>query len=118
MSNKRILPALVLAGCVGFLGLHRFYAGRYRTGALQLVLFVIGAAIGMATFGGQLASLEALQTIDQIEDWAQSHPIQPVPVLLVTILLVIPSVWALIDCYSLIARKFRDGAGEKITRWI
>jgi len=26
--------------------------------------------------------------------------------------------WAIIDCYSLIARKFKDGAGNKMTRWI
>jgi TM2 domain-containing membrane protein YozV len=118
MSNKRILPALILAGCVGFLGLHRLYAGRFRTGFLQMGLFVIGAAVCVPAFGSQLASLQTLQTIDQIEDWAQSHPVQPLPVLLATILLLIPSIWALIDCYSLIARKFLDGAGEKITRWI
>jgi hypothetical protein len=110
MTNKRILPALILAGCVGFLGLHRLYAGRFKTGLLQMVLFVIGAAMLWRQFAG----LEALQTIDQVEDWVQSHPIQPLPVLLVSI----PSIWALIDCYLVLARKFRDGAGQKITRWI
>jgi len=110
MSNKRILPALILAGCVGFLGLHRFYAGKFKTGLLQLALFIPGAAM----LWRQFASLETLQTIDQIDDWIQDHPIQPLPMLLVAI----PSMWALIDCYTLIARKFRDGAGEKITRWI
>jgi hypothetical protein len=110
MSKKRILPALLLAGSVGFIGIHRFYAGRFKTGLVQLVLFVPGALMLWPTF----ASLEALQTIDQVEDWSQNHPIQPLPWLLVGI----PCFWAIIDCYLLIARKFRDGAGEKITRWI
>ena len=36
-SEKRILPAMLLAVALGFTGAHRFYAGRPRTGALQLV---------------------------------------------------------------------------------
>ena len=37
MSEKRILPAMLLAVMLGFTGAHRFYAGRPKTGALQLV---------------------------------------------------------------------------------
>jgi hypothetical protein len=110
MSNKRILPAFILAASVGFLGLHRFYAGRPLSALIQLAFFIPGIAM----LWRQLASLESLQTVDQVEGWMQNHPIQPLPWLL----LCIPSLWALIDCYSLIARKFRDGAGNKITRWI
>ncbi len=110
MSNKRILPALILAGSVGFLGLHRFYAGRLLTGLLQLALFVPGAVMlwrGMSGIG-------ALKTIDDVETWVLNHPVQPFPVLLVAI----PSFWALIDCALLLSRHFRDGTGEKITHWI
>jgi hypothetical protein len=110
MSNKRILPALILAASFGFLGIHRFYAGRFKTGLLQLALFVPGAAV----LWREIASLEALQSVDQVQGWLTDHPIQPLPWLLVGI----PSTWALIDCYSLLARKFRDGAGNKITRWV
>jgi hypothetical protein len=110
MSNKRILPAFILAASVGFLGLHRFYAGRLITGLLQLALFVPGAAMLWRDF----ASIESLQTFDQVEEWVQDHPIHPLPWLLVGI----PCFWALIDCYALIARKFRDGSGNQITRWV
>jgi hypothetical protein len=110
MSNRRILLALILAGSLGFLGLHRFYAGRYLSGLVQLVLFVAGTVM----LWHYMAGVQALQTVEEVEDWVLNHPIQPLPVLLVAI----PSFWALIDCYFLIARKFRDGAGERMTRWI
>jgi len=110
MSKKRILPAFILAASVGFLGLHRFYAGRPFTALAQLLLFIPGAAM----LWRQLAGLSNLQTLDQVSDWVQDHPMQPIPWLLVGI----PSLWALVDCYILIARKFRDGAGNPITRWI
>jgi TM2 domain-containing membrane protein YozV len=35
-SQKRILPAAILSGFLGFLGVHRFYAGKIGTGILQL----------------------------------------------------------------------------------
>jgi hypothetical protein len=58
--------------------------------------------------------LENIQTVDEVSDWVQDHPMHPLPWLLVGI----PSTWALVDCYSLLARKFRDGAGNPITRWV
>ena len=38
-SEKRILPAALLCGFLGFLGIHRFYAGKIGTGILQIVTF-------------------------------------------------------------------------------
>jgi hypothetical protein len=110
MSTKRILPAFILAASVGFLGLHRFYAGRHLTAALLLVLFIPGALM----LRRDVVGIEDVQTADQASDWIQDHPQHALPWLLVGI----PSVWALVDCYALIARKFRDGAGNPITRWI
>jgi len=37
LSDKRILPAILLAATIGFTGAHRFYAGKPKTGALQMV---------------------------------------------------------------------------------
>jgi hypothetical protein len=110
MSEKRILPAFVLAASVGFLGLHRFYAGRPLTALLLMALFIPGAAM----LWRDMVGIETLQTMDQVAEWVQDHPQHPLPWLLVGI----PSMWALIDCYALLARKFRDGAGNPITRWI
>jgi hypothetical protein len=110
MSKKRILPAFLLAMSVGFVGLHRFYAGRPLTALLMVALFIPGAVMLRKDFAG----LENIETVDQMMDWTQDHPMHPLPWLLVGI----PSTWALVDCYALLARKFRDGAGNPITRWI
>jgi len=110
MSRKRILPALILAGFVGFLGVHRLYAGRYVTGLLQLALFVPGAAM----LCSDLAGIESVQTIDQLQDWVLHYQFRPLPWLLV----LIPSFWALYDCALLALSRFRDGDGEIITRWV
>jgi len=112
MSKKRILPALILAGTVGFIGLHRFYAGRYVTGAVQLVMFAAGAVM----LGKEFSGLFALQTVEQIQDWVLSdqNQVQLVP----TLLAGVPVFWALWDCVVLGTRKFKDGAGNKIELWV
>lgn len=37
MTDKRILPALLLCFFLGVFGVHRFYVGKVGTGILQLV---------------------------------------------------------------------------------
>ncbi len=39
LSEKRVLPAFLLALFLGVFGVHRFYAGRWASGVLQLVTF-------------------------------------------------------------------------------
>jgi TM2 domain-containing membrane protein YozV len=39
MSEKKILPALLLCFFLGFFGIHRFYVGKVGTGVVQLLTF-------------------------------------------------------------------------------
>jgi len=110
MSEKRILPAMILASFAGFLGAHRFYAGRIYTGLIQLVLFVYGAIKLVPNLSG----IFSIQTPDQMQDWVLHHEIQPFPVLLVAI----PSFWALIDCILLALGRLKDSKGNRIQRWM
>jgi len=110
ISNRRVLPAVILAGSVGFLGLHRIYAGRYLTGLIQLAMFGFGAL----SLGRELSGIQNLRTADQVIDWALTHQLQPLPVLLITA----STLWALWDCVQLLRRQFRDGAGRPMRRWM
>jgi TM2 domain-containing membrane protein YozV len=46
VSPFKLKVTASLAGLLGFLGVHRFYVGRYRTGALQAGLFVLSVITG------------------------------------------------------------------------
>jgi hypothetical protein len=60
------------------------------------------------------ASLKAVQSLEDYLDWTQSIPIHPLPLLIIGI----PCIWAIVDCYLLLFKKFRDRTGQPITRWI
>jgi TM2 domain-containing membrane protein YozV len=48
-SDKKILPAFLLAFFIGVLGIHRFYVGKIGTGIVMIVLTV--TIIGMIASG-------------------------------------------------------------------
>lgn len=68
-SEKRVLVAFLLCFFFGFVGAHRFYAGRPKTAVLQLL-----------TLGGL-------------------------------------GIWVLVDLIVVAVGHFRDGDGERISRW-
>ncbi len=109
-SDKRILPALLLGALIGFLGVHRFYVGRFISGAILL-------AASLASFywlQNSCAGLMQLTTIDEVQAWADTHGSALGPLTLFAAIGLVP----MVDCIRLAAGKFRDGKGAAITRWM
>ena len=113
-SRKRILPAFLL--CLIFCA-HRLYAGKYLTGLLQIG-WAIGAFAWLELTGGELLRMAQsglnLDTIDRVSDWEQVHGVPYQPMLA----LIAVGIWVAADAGLLVAGKFTDGAGKKITRWM
>jgi hypothetical protein len=114
-SRKRILPAFLL--CLVFCA-HRLYAGKYLTGFVQMIwIFASFAWFEMAS-SDLLALLRSgnfdFATVERISDWQQTHSTPFLPMLS----LIAVGIWIAMDASLLVARKFKDGDGVRITRWI
>src|SRR5581483_82114 len=101
-STKRILPAFLLCAVAGFFGLHRFYAGKFVSGIVQLAVFA-GALVWLQR---ACAGVFQITTIDEAMAWAQAQGNAPLAPLL---LILAASILPVIDCIRLAAGKFRDG---------
>jgi TM2 domain-containing membrane protein YozV len=113
-SRKRILPALLL--CL-VLCAHRIYAGRIASGLAQIA-WLAGAFLWLkATCAGLVEIVRSgpmdLDTIERISDWEQAHGVPVAPMLA----LIGAGVWIAVDAARLIAGRFTDGRGNKITKW-
>jgi tRNA A-37 threonylcarbamoyl transferase component Bud32 len=99
ISDKRILPAFLLAFFFGVFGAHRFYVGKVVTGLLQLgallwwVFLIVACALGF---------------------W----PGQPTLGLLLGFSVCGCIIMATIDWILLACGAFTDGQGKKITQWV
>ncbi len=96
-SDKRILPAFLLCFFFGSLGVHRFYVGRIAGGFVYIVALIL-LLVGLANphireLGGRCR-------------WLFSG---------VGILL--SGITILVDFIQIIVGAFRDGEGNRITRW-
>ncbi len=98
-SEKKILPALLLAFFFGVFGAHRFYAGKIVSGFLQLgaVAACVLMIILCATTGGNF---------------------QPVLGILLGFSIVGCGVMATIDWILIACGAFTDGQGKKIAHWV
>jgi tRNA A-37 threonylcarbamoyl transferase component Bud32/DUF4097 and DUF4098 domain-containing protein YvlB len=99
VSDKKILPAFLLAFFFGIFGAHRFYVGKIRTGLLQLGLFVwwVFLIIACAT---------------------DLPPGQPTLGILLGFSIFGCVIMATIDWILLACRAFTDGQGKRMTEWV
>jgi TM2 domain-containing membrane protein YozV len=92
VSKEKKLTLLLLCFLFGFFGLHRFYAGKYSTGAAQLIL------LGLCGLFAYL-SIESLR---------------PVAIIVFFTLIL----WWIIDNALIIMGKFTDKRGAPIIDWV
>ena len=115
-SPKRILWAFLLCFTICA---HRVYAGRYVSGVLQLIWVWGTMAWVSAAFKGLIAIVKAsgqdiVLLSQNVADWEAEHwhaVVLPVFVLFAA------GLWVMVDAGLLVAGKFKDGRGRRMTRW-
>lgn len=116
-SDKRILVAFLLCFTVCA---HRIYAGRYISGIIQMA-WVGGASVwAYFSFQGLLkivnsGSLEMMDMIQTVSDWEVAHGRA---VTFPAFALIAVGLWVAADAGRLLSGNFKDGRGNKITRWV
>jgi serine/threonine protein kinase/DUF4097 and DUF4098 domain-containing protein YvlB len=97
-TDKIIFPAFLLAFFFGIFGFHRFYVGKFVTGALQMAaLFAWIPIIVLMAITGNSG--------------------EPFLGLLLGLLVCACVFWALVDSVLLLCKAFTDGQGRRITNW-
>ena len=113
-SRKRILPAFLLCFV---LCAHRIYAGKIVSGIIQIGL-AVGAFVWLEKSCSGLIKIVNtsplnLETMEHVSNWEQTNgfPFGPMAVLIVV------GIWIAADAGLLLAKKFTDSEGHKITKW-
>ena len=101
-SPKSRLALSLMAGFLGVLGIHRFYAGRILSGVIMLLLFLVGlfSVLGSTITLFVSFSQEAIHAM-----------------VVGGILLVLLELWLLVDIVLALCGRFRDGNGLRISQW-
>ena len=114
-SRKRILPAFLLCLIVCA---HRLYVGKYVTGLVQM-LWIFGSFAWFESAGKELLGILHsgtfdFATLERASDWQQTHDSLYLPMLS----MIVAGIWVAIDAAKLVAGKFTDRDGNRISRWI
>lgn len=88
-SREKKLTMLLLCWLFGIFGVHRFYAGKYRTGVLQLFINIVGGV--SAIFKAEM---------------------------LTALCVIVLALWWVIDIALIIMGKFTDKEGRPILDWV
>jgi TM2 domain-containing membrane protein YozV len=120
-SPKSRTIMAILAWFTGFVGVHRFYAGRIPSGVAMAVVWVIGLGINLTALAFTIASdaFNRTASLTAFEQAARSSVSWVFWLLMVIGGLMTASieVWRLVDFVMVLMGKFRDGANRPITRW-
>lgn len=97
---------LVLGFFFGPLGLHRLWLKYFKSGIYMLAL----SSLALIEFGRHTDLVQRIRGGEMVTDI-------PRALLLASLVLMVTSVWATVDCVKLAFGKFTDPQGRQITRW-
>jgi hypothetical protein len=111
------LPAFLLCFTVCA---HRIYAGKYISGIIQFALVAGSFIWSWQSLKGLIAILHSrsddpMVLLQSISDWNEKNG---QATLLPTLVMIAGGIWVAVDATFLLRRKFTDGRGNKITRWV
>jgi len=111
ISPKSRLAMTLLSFFLGWLGIHRFYAGKIGTAVTMLVLSVVG----ILTYVGAFIFLF-------VNVGFYSHRAEPgvaffVTIIPAAILLATTHIWGFVDFILSVAGVFKDKEGKVISKW-
>ena len=121
-SPKSRTVMAILAWFTGFVGVHRFYAGRIPSGVAMAVIWVIGMGIYLAAIVASIAAdafgrtmgLAVYETVARASPGGFAILLMVVGGLMTTGI----EIWRLVDFIMVLLGKFRDGANRPVMRWV
>jgi hypothetical protein len=103
ISLRSRLATSLLAIIVGWLGAHRFYAGKFITASAMLMVTLA------ASFFWVIAMIHIVNAIPDDPAWPWIAP--------GALLALVVLVWLLIDFIMVVSGSFRDNRGKPIKKW-
>lgn len=88
-SHEKKLTMLLLCWLFGIFAVHRFYVGKYRTGALQMFIIILGGI--SAIFNAEILTALSISAL---------------------------ALWWIVDIALIIMGKFTDKEGRPIVDWV
>jgi TM2 domain-containing membrane protein YozV len=121
-SPKSRTVMAVLAWFTGYVGVHRFYAGRIPSGVAMAIVWVLGMCIYVPGIIFSMADDVFGRTTGfaAIETAARTSPVWFGVLLIIVGGLMVTGmeIWRLVDFVMVLLGRFRDGDGLPITRWL
>jgi len=114
IDEKKKLPALILCWTLGFMGAHRFYAGKKQHGKISLIL---GSIITITFIILEISNERIYKynggfpyTTNSISDYTTYLTILGIGASALAL-------WAFIDFINIIRGAFTDENGKKLDKW-
>lgn len=121
-TRSRVVMA-VLAWFLGFIGVHRFYAGRIPSGVVLALLSVFGLVIYMggtflSAFWSNISKTVSLMVVQNAAQTDWSFVPMLVCLFIGGAMYGAAWIWALVDFAMILTGNFKDGSNRPVRKWV